>query len=118
MAVVIRDAVLDTIARALSGAPPTTQRAVREALKLAEAYIQGVPAAAEHTLPVAATDPVSATPAPPGLLAECAGILEDALNLRVGVMDSDSKRDGIEAQRRAAMLEVASRLRAEGRPAA
>jgi hypothetical protein len=42
---------------------------------------------------------------------QCAAELEEALALKVGVMDSENKAAGVNAQRMGAMQSVAARLR-------
>jgi hypothetical protein len=112
MAVLGRESVLASVEAALAAAPATTSRVVKDALKLAAEFLSDV-----HVPPV--ESPVEARgeiPAPlfsdPTLIPSCIERLESAIALRVGVMDSDSKRDRVDGERLMAMQEVAERLRA------
>lgn len=99
-----RDELLAALRECLATAPKTTSKAIRTALGETIAFLES---------PVAAMVAGDAPGLPvfQQLARQCADELDEAANLTIGVMDSDSKAAAVNAQRLGAMQSVAARLR-------
>lgn len=112
-----REEITAKILAALDGAAKTAPKALIEALKDAGQFIEDSatqPAARNLASASSAEGASTATAAPPTfrlLAIQCAAELDEALALKVGVMDSESKAHAVNTQRMGAMQSVAARLR-------
>ena len=93
-----REELLASLKECLANAGPTTAKHIRAALTETIAFLES---------PVA----VSIDTQFNLLAGQCADELDEALALKLGVMDSDSKAHAINSQRVGAMQAVAARLR-------
>lgn len=98
-----REELLSALKECLATAPKMTAKHIKAALSETIAFLESpVAVSVESDVPRGAFASVAS---------ECADELDQAADLKIGVMDSDSKIHLVNSQRLAAMQSVATRLR-------